>query len=85
MKQRKRRKYLKKHEKLLEQVVAILNEVDPMSIISMAGLPDLLSRVNIGLRLRQSSAGWALEQCPFPGNRTEGYIRLLFSVSGNCA
>jgi len=58
MKQRKRRKYLKKHEKLLEQVVAILNEVDPMSIISMAGLPDLLSRVNIGLRLRQSSAGW---------------------------
>jgi len=36
MKQRKRKKYLKKHEELLEQVVAILDEVDPMSIISMA-------------------------------------------------
>jgi hypothetical protein len=36
MKQRKRKKYLKKHKELLEQVVAILDEVDPMSIISMA-------------------------------------------------
>ena len=34
MKQRKRKKYLKKHKELLEQVVAILDEVDPMSIIS---------------------------------------------------
>jgi len=36
MKQRKRKKYLKKHKELLEQVVAILDEVDPMSIISSA-------------------------------------------------
>ena len=34
MKQRKCKKKLKKHRELLEQVVAILDEVDPMSIIS---------------------------------------------------
>ena len=34
MNQRKRKKYLKKHKKLLEQVTAILDAVDPMSIIS---------------------------------------------------
>ena len=34
MNQRKRKKYLKKHKELLEQVVAILDDVDPMSIIS---------------------------------------------------
>jgi len=36
MNQRKRKKYLKKHKELLEQIVAILDEVDPMSIISSA-------------------------------------------------
>ena len=36
MNQRKRKKYLKKHKKLLEQVVAILDEVDPMGIIFSA-------------------------------------------------
>ena len=36
MNQRKRKKYLKKHKELLELVVAILDEVDPMSIISMS-------------------------------------------------
>lgn len=36
MNRRKRKKYLKKHKKLLEQVVAILDEVDPMSILFSA-------------------------------------------------
>ena len=36
MNQRRRKKYLKKHKKLLEQVVAILDEVDAMDIISSA-------------------------------------------------
>ena len=35
MNQRKRKKYLKKHKELLEQVTAILDQVDPMSIISI--------------------------------------------------
>ena len=33
MNQRKRKKILKKHKKLLKQILAILDEVDPMRII----------------------------------------------------
>jgi len=51
MKQRKRKKYLKKNKELLEQVVAILDQVDPMSIISMAQTA-LLLRVNMSLKLK---------------------------------
>ena len=36
MNRRKQKKYLKKNKDLLEQVVAILDEIDPMSIISSA-------------------------------------------------
>ena len=36
MNRRKQKKYLKKNKELLEQVVAILDEIDPMSIISSA-------------------------------------------------
>ena len=36
MNQRKRKKYLKKHKALLEEVVTILDEVDPMGILFIA-------------------------------------------------
>ena len=36
MNRRKRKKKLKKHETLLEQIIAILDEVDPMNIIFSA-------------------------------------------------
>ena len=36
MKRKKRKKILKKHKALLEQVIAILDEIDPMNIIFSA-------------------------------------------------
>ena len=36
MKKRKRKKHLKKHKDFLEQVVTILDEVDPMGIMFIA-------------------------------------------------